>query len=223
VSLRLSVHSKLSLGYGAKIFVTSAECQFPTCLPMGIRTVDYAAGGVYVVPTNGKEPYCSKLASITRTILLVRSARKITPHQDSIPRPSCTSSSVYLDRGTSCVSTEVRDNLHVSQLLSSKLWLPNVSIVVSEPKTEEELKNVTIWNKSVKELLGISWITEDEDCIWRRRRRTVKSLLSADIACKAVCWYVEVRSGQADSRATVHCSNCALRLTFILLKHSTWI
>jgi hypothetical protein len=38
---------------------------------MGIRTVDYAAGGVYVVPTNGKEPYCSKLASVIRKIIVV--------------------------------------------------------------------------------------------------------------------------------------------------------
>lgn len=151
MSLCLSVHSKLSLGYSAKIFVPSSECQFSTSLPMGIRTVDCAAGGVYAVPKNGKEPYCSKFASVTRKILLVRSARKITPHRDSIPGASCTSSSVYLDRGTSCISTEIRDNLHVNKLLSSKPWLPNVSIVVSEPKTEEELKNVTNWNKSLKE------------------------------------------------------------------------
>jgi hypothetical protein len=32
----------------------------------------------------------------------------------------------------------------------------NVSVVVSEPKTKEELKNVTIWNKAVKKLLGVS-------------------------------------------------------------------
>lgn len=153
MSFCLSVRSKLSLGYGAKIFVPSAECQFPTCLPMGIRTVDYAAGGVYVVPTNGKEPYCSKLASVTRTILLLRSASKITPHRNSIPGPSCNSSSVYLDRGTSCVSIAVRDNLCVGLLLSSKPWLPDVSIVVSEPKTKEELKNVTTWNKPLKKCL----------------------------------------------------------------------
>jgi len=148
MSLCLSVHSKLSLGYGAKIFVPSSECQFPVCLPMGICTVDYAAVGVYVVPTNGKEPYYSKSASVTRTIISLRSARKIIPHRDSIPGPSCTSSSVYLDRGTSCIFIGVRDNLHVSQLLLPKPWLQKVSTVVSEPKTKQELKNVTIWNKS---------------------------------------------------------------------------
>jgi hypothetical protein len=114
---------------------------------MGIRTVDYTAGGVYVVPTNGKEQYYSKSASVTRTILSLRSARKITPHRDSISGPSCTSSSVYLDRGTSCISIGVRDNLHVSLLLLSKPCLQNVFTVVSEPKTKEELKNMTIWNK----------------------------------------------------------------------------
>ncbi|GFG35852.1 hypothetical protein Cfor_07260 [Coptotermes formosanus] len=77
--------SKLSLGYGANIFVPVTECEFPACLPMGIHTADRPAGAVYVVPTNAKEPYC-----------------------------------------------------------------------ISEPKTKEELKNVTIWNKAVKKLLGVS-------------------------------------------------------------------
>lgn len=67
ISCNISLHfhyvfscSKLSLGYGAKIFVPTAQCEFPACLPMGLHTVDYPAQGVYVVPTNAKEPYCSK-------------------------------------------------------------------------------------------------------------------------------------------------------------------
>ena len=88
------------------------------------------------------------------------------------------------------LSTEVRDILYVSQLLSSKPWLPNVSIVLSEPKTKEELENVAVWNKSLTKLLRISWITTEEDCIWGRR--TAKPCFSAGIACKAVCFYINV-------------------------------
>ncbi|PNF40159.1 hypothetical protein B7P43_G09764 [Cryptotermes secundus] len=76
--------SVLSLGHGAKIFVPSRECEFPTCLPMGIHTIDYPASGVYIVPTNTKEPYCIK-----------------------------------------------------------------------KPETSEDMKEVTIWNKPLKLLLGI--------------------------------------------------------------------
>ncbi|XP_069679561.1 phospholipase A1-like [Periplaneta americana] len=53
------VVSQLTFGYGTSYVVDSNGCDFPTCLPMGIETINYpGASGAYIVPTNTKAPYC---------------------------------------------------------------------------------------------------------------------------------------------------------------------